>query len=82
MKRPILDRLQAKAREEGRIVVDHLVLVCKQCRTERTVYPDVPLYGAAELVAYMKTKLTPCTCGATTCDVNAHISNPEVLKDE
>lgn len=57
----------------------HIILVCNGCRTERTLWPDVPLYGADELIEWMKTKPTQCPCGAGTCDVKAHLLNPEVL---
>ncbi len=66
----------------ARIVVDHLILVCKGCRQERTIYPDVPLIGAQEVIEWIKTKPTRCLCGATHCDVKLHIKNPEVLKPE
>jgi len=55
------------------VAIDHVIVVCTGCRRERTVYFDKPLNGAQELVVWMKTKLTPCGCGATTCDVKAHI---------
>ena len=56
-----------------RIEIDHIILVCKGCRGERTIYPDRPLYGADELIEWMKTKPTACGCGATHCDVKAHL---------
>lgn len=62
-----------------RIVVDHVILICKGCRQERTIYPDIPLVGAEQLIEWMKTKATRCACGATHCDVKAHLKNPEVL---
>jgi hypothetical protein len=57
----------------SRIEIDYLTLVCKGCGGERTFYPDRPLYGADELIEWMQTKATPCGCGATHCDVKAHI---------
>lgn len=55
------------------IVIDHIIIVCKGCRQERTVYPDAPLRGAEALANWMQTRLTPCTCGAATCDIKAHL---------
>jgi hypothetical protein len=58
---------------------DHVVLVCNGCRSERTIYPDRPIRGAQELIEWMKTKPTKCSCGALTCDVKAHVKNPASL---
>jgi hypothetical protein len=52
---------------------DHIILVCKGCKGERTFYPDRPLRGASELIAWMNTKMVPCGCGATHGDVKAHM---------
>lgn len=57
------------------IEIDHIILVCKGCRGERTIYPDVPLRGAEQLIAWMKTKPTRCACGATHCNVKAHLKD-------
>jgi hypothetical protein len=65
--------------QQNRIVVDHLILICKGCFQERTIYPDVPFIGAAECAEWLKTKPSRCICGATHCDVRMHIMNPEVL---
>lgn len=66
---------------EQRIIVDHVIVVCKGCRGERTYYPDANLTGAQALIAWIDTKLTPCACGAETCDVKAHLKNPEILEE-
>lgn len=64
------------------IEIDHLILVCLGCRGERIIYPDVPLRGAQELIAWIKTKPTRCPCGATHADIKAHVKNPDALKAE
>jgi len=58
---------------EQPIVVDHIIAVCKGCGTERTFYPDANLKGAQALIEWIQTKLTPCACGAPTCDIKAHV---------
>lgn len=58
---------------EEPVVVDHIIVVCKGCGGERTVYPDRPIRGAAELVDWIKTKPTACPCGALTCDLKCHL---------
>jgi hypothetical protein len=58
---------------------DFIVLVCKGCAKERRIYPDRVLRGAAELIEWMKTKPTPCECGALTCDVKAHMKGDPCL---
>jgi hypothetical protein len=56
---------------------DQIILVCKGCGGERSFYPDVALKGANELIEWMKTKAYACPCGATHCDVKAHMKgNP------
>jgi hypothetical protein len=56
------------------IEIDYIIIVCKGCRGERTIY-DVPLHGAQELIEWLKTKPTRCGCGADTCDIKAHVKN-------
>ena len=58
-----------------RIEVDYVIVICKGCKSERTVYPDRPLYGAEEVIAWIKTKPTGCMhmCGATHCDLKMHL---------
>jgi hypothetical protein len=63
--------------EAARIVVDHLIVVCKGCRIERTIYPDVPLVGSDALISWMS-NIEPCSCGAKTCDVKAHLQDAGV----
>lgn len=65
--------------EPAGIEIDYLVLVCNGCRGERTIYPDVSLRGAKELIEWLRTKPTACACGAPTCDVKAHVKNGGVL---
>ena len=65
--------------QSNMIIVDRLILICLGCRAERTIWPDVPLVGAAACSEWLKTKPTRCACGATHCDVKMHIVNPEVL---
>lgn len=54
------------------IEIDHVIIVCKGCKGERTVHPDRPLRGAAEVIEWIKTKPTACACGATHCDLKMH----------
>lgn len=57
--------------------IDHVIVKCKGCGREREHYPDRPLRGAEELIAWMKSQLFKCTCGATHCDIRAHIRDPD-----
>jgi hypothetical protein len=62
--------------EQKRLVVDQITVICNGCKTERLFYPDRPLVGAEELIDWMKTKATACSCGAGTCDVKARLKEP------
>lgn len=46
-----------------------IIAVCKGCHLERTFIPDEPLNSAEELIAWTERELTPCACGARTCDL-------------
>jgi hypothetical protein len=54
-------------------IVDKIILVCNGCQKERTFLINPHLYSVQELINWMKTKPTPCECGAPTCDVKAHM---------
>jgi hypothetical protein len=68
---------------EGKIVeFDHVIIICKTCHAERTVYPDRPLRGSKELIAFTKDPkyMTRCGCGGTHCDIKAHmVGDPCVI---
>jgi len=57
------------------IEIDHIIVVCKGCKGERTFFPDRPLRGAKELIEWLDSKPTRCGCGATHCDVKAHLKS-------
>lgn len=64
-------------------IVDHIVVVCKGCRGERVLWPDKPLQGAREFIAWVNdsANLAPCPCGAPLCDLKAHLlSDDEARK--
>lgn len=58
-------------------IVDHVVIVCKGCAGERTVWFDTPLTSAEQLITFMTTKLTACPCDARLCDVKAYIKGAD-----
>jgi hypothetical protein len=53
--------------------IDQITLICNGCRSERVFYPDVPIVGAEQLIQWIKTKPTPCSCGARTCDAKCRL---------
>jgi len=55
--------------------IDYLIIICNGCARERTIDFNPLLQGAEEFDRWMKTKLTPCGCGATHCDINAHLAD-------
>ena len=58
-------------------LVDLIILVCNGCQAERRYdLSAAPLRSAQELIAWMKSKPTPCGCGASTCDVKARMAKP------
>lgn len=64
---------------EGSIRVDYLIIICGACARQYTLYPDEPLVGGEALLDWFRAHVRPCVCGATTCDIKAHLTNPEVL---
>ncbi|HYV99659.1 MAG TPA: hypothetical protein VE967_19525 [Gemmatimonadaceae bacterium] len=54
---------------EGRLVIKAVITICNGCKREITYYPDPPLVGAEALMAWTKTELRQCSCGAVTCDL-------------
>jgi hypothetical protein len=58
-----------------RLIIDHIIIVCKGCHRERTVYPDRTLIGAEAFIQWTKIDLGNhrCPCGATHCDIKAHL---------
>lgn len=61
------------------IVVDFVVVVCRGCARESTVYPDRPLRGAQEIIDWIEGKdggglaAQGCSCGASHCDLKMHV---------
>ena len=55
--------------------IDHIIAICNGCRQQRTFWPDKHLLSAQEFIKWTKdpANLTPCVCGATTCDLKAHL---------
>lgn len=64
---------------EQRMIIDHLIVKCGGCGTERSYYPDAEIVGAEALIEWLKTGLERCACGYPTGDVKAHVRNAEEL---
>jgi hypothetical protein len=54
------------------VVIDRMIVTCLGCRSERKFYPDVPIAGVDAFEAWLKS-IPQCACGATHCDVKAHM---------
>lgn len=59
------------------LVVDHVIVVCKSCPRERTIWPDAPLVGAQKVHEFIQRGIAPCGCGGTLCDLKLHIMEPK-----
>jgi hypothetical protein len=59
--------------KNSQFIVDKIILVCNGCQSEREFEIIPHIYSAEELITWMKTKPTACTCGASTCDVKARM---------
>ena len=65
-----------KPLEERPFVVDHIIVVCKTCGSERKLVIDPPFRSAKEFITWEKQKTIPrCSCGAHTCDLQLHIAD-------
>jgi hypothetical protein len=51
------------------VVIDKVIVVCKGCRSERTMELPEPLVGAQAVHEWIQQGIPPCTCGATHCDI-------------
>lgn len=59
--------------EPVELIIDHIIIICKGCKRERTVWPDAPLVGAAQIKKFVDTGIPPCGCGAKLCDLKMHV---------
>lgn len=55
------------------VEIDHVIVLCNGCRGARKVVFEKPLRTTEGLDAWLKEGLDPCSCGAKTCDVMAHM---------
>ena len=61
---------------ERPFVVDHVIVVCKGCGSERRFNHDPPLRSAQEFVAWHRSgAVERCGCGAPTADMKLHIAD-------
>lgn len=58
-------------------VVDHVIVVCKGCQSERRFNFDPPMRSAKEFIAWQSKpgNVPRCACGAATCDMKRHIAD-------
>ncbi len=57
--------------------IDHVIIVCNGCLSERRIDLDKPLASVEEVDVFLKTRPTQCSCGAPTCDVKLHLAPDE-----
>lgn len=57
------------------LIVDHVIIICKGCSRERTVWPDAPLVGAQQVRQFVDAGIPPCGCGARYCDLKLHVKD-------
>lgn len=62
------------------IRVDHVIVCCNGCGSERTIWPDVALVGAEEIISFIRRGIAPCSCGASTCNLAFHVLNPTAMQ--
>ena len=66
--------------EGEELIIDHVIVVCKGCHSERTIWPDAPIIGAEQIRKFIDSGIPPCGCGATHCDLKLHLKGvPNVL---
>lgn len=59
------------------MIVDHVIVQCVRCRSERKVWPDAHIKGAQAIIDWVKqTPISPCPCGAETCNLKMHLLEP------
>lgn len=57
-------------------VVDHIIVICNGCGSERKILIDPPFRSAQEFIAWERKKLIrPCDCGSPTCDLKLHLAD-------
>ena len=62
-------------KDDELMIFDQIVIICQGCGDNKIVNFNPPIVGAAQLIEYNKTKLTPCECGHGYCDIKARIAN-------
>lgn len=59
------------------MIVDHVIVQCVRCRSERIVWPDSNIKGTQAIIEWVKqTPIAPCPCGAETCNLKMHLLEP------
>lgn len=57
-------------------VVDHVIVICNGCGSERKILIDPPFRSAREFIAWEQKKPVPrCACGSPTADFKLHIAD-------
>jgi hypothetical protein len=59
------------------MIVDHVIVQCVRCKSERVVWPDAHIRGTQAILDWVKASpIASCLCGADRCNLKLHLLEP------